>query len=274
MPAPAELVDDRLVHGGRDLARAVRVDARHRRVAPHAARVRPLVAVEDSLVVLRRRQRHRALAVAEREERQLLALEELLEDDLGLAEALLGEEDVDRLARLALVLGDDHALARREHVRLQHGRVRRAREVRRRLLAVAEQDVRGGRHAALAHQLLRVRLRPLDPRGRLGGPERRDSGRGQVVDQARYQRRLGADHHQVDLALLRVRDDVAAGQALHAVARDAGVAGRRQHLGRGAPRGERPDERVLAAAGADDEDASSAQSAEMKSSIGIAERVS
>ena len=230
--APAQLVDDRLVHGGGDLSRAVGVDARHRRVAAHAARVRALVAVEDSLVVLRGRQGHRALPVAERQERELLALEELLEDDLGLAEALLGEEDVDRLARLAFVLGDDHALARRQHVRLQHGRVRRACKVRRRLLAVAEQDVRGGRHAALAHQLLRVGLRPLDPRRRLGGPEGRDSGGAQVVDQARDQRRLGADDHEVDLALPRVRDDVARGQALHAVARDAGVARRRQHLGR------------------------------------------
>ena len=52
----------------------------------------PLVAVEDALVVLRRRQRHRALAVAEGQQRQLLPLEELLEHDLVVAEAPLAEE--------------------------------------------------------------------------------------------------------------------------------------------------------------------------------------
>ena len=42
-----------------------------------------------------------------------------------LAEAPLGEEDVDRLARLGLRRADDHALARREPVGLEHGRDRR-----------------------------------------------------------------------------------------------------------------------------------------------------
>ena len=41
----------------------------------------PLVAVEDPLVVLGRGQRHDVLAVAERQQRELLALEELLEHD-------------------------------------------------------------------------------------------------------------------------------------------------------------------------------------------------
>ena len=64
----------------------------------------PSVAVEDPLVVLGRRQRDDVLAVAERQQRELLALEVLLEHDLGLAEAPLDEEGVDRLARLVLGL--------------------------------------------------------------------------------------------------------------------------------------------------------------------------
>ena len=51
----------------------------HGRVAAHAAGVRPGVALADPLVVLGGRHRHDALAVAEREQRQLLALEELLD---------------------------------------------------------------------------------------------------------------------------------------------------------------------------------------------------
>ncbi len=100
--APRHRGDDRPVHRVDDLLDLGRAEARHRRVAAHAAGVRSLVAVEDPLVVLGRRQRHDVLAVAERQQRELLALEELLQDHGGLAEALLGEEDVDRLARLGL----------------------------------------------------------------------------------------------------------------------------------------------------------------------------
>ena len=198
--APAQLVHDRLVDLRGDLARALRVDPGHRRVAAHAAGVGTLVAVEDALVVLRGRERHGALAVAERQQRELLALEELLQHHLGLAEALLAEEHVDRLARLALVLGDDHSLARREHVRLQHRGIRRAREVGGGLVAVAEHHVRGGGHAAVAHQLLRVGLRALDPRGGPGRSERADARRAQRVHEAGHERRLGPHHHEVDPA--------------------------------------------------------------------------
>ena len=103
----------------------------HRRVAAHAAGVRPFVAVVDPLVVLGRRHRHRALAVAEREQRQLLALEELLEHDLGVAEAPLGEELLDRRARRRLVGADHHALAGGERVGLEHERIGRARRAAR-----------------------------------------------------------------------------------------------------------------------------------------------
>ena len=49
----------------------------------------PGVALADALEVARRGQRHRALAVAQREQRELDALEELLDHDRHLAEALL-----------------------------------------------------------------------------------------------------------------------------------------------------------------------------------------
>jgi hypothetical protein len=71
----------------------------------------PPVAVEDPLVVLGRGQRHDVLAVAERQQRELFALEELLQHHHRLAEAPLGEEDVDGGARLGLVGAEDHALA-------------------------------------------------------------------------------------------------------------------------------------------------------------------
>ena len=62
----------------------------------------PVVAVEDALVVLRRGQRERALAVAQREQRQLLAVEELLDDAPGASPKRRSTSIVvERRARLA-----------------------------------------------------------------------------------------------------------------------------------------------------------------------------
>ena len=92
--AAAQLVDDRLVDGARDLLDQGGVDPGDGRVGAHAAGVRALVAVEDPLVVLRRGHDDGRLAVAERQQRQLLADEVLLDHDAAGAEALLDEEVV------------------------------------------------------------------------------------------------------------------------------------------------------------------------------------
>jgi hypothetical protein len=145
-----------------------------------------------------------------------------------------------------------------------------------RLLPVAKQHVGRGRYAAVAHQLLRVGLRTLYARRLARGSERGDPGCCELVDDPGYERRLGADHDEVHLVLAGERDRITLGQAPHAVARDTSVPGRAEHLG--APRApqQRADQRVLAAAAADDEDpgGSLVQRAAMKSSTGIAERVS
>jgi len=85
-------------------------------------RVRALVPVEGTLVVLHRSHRHHAGAVGKDEERHLLAVEELLHHDLrpGGAEPLLRHDLVDHLLRLGGVLDDDRALAGGETVRLHH----------------------------------------------------------------------------------------------------------------------------------------------------------
>jgi hypothetical protein len=249
----AQLVDDRLVGDAGELARPPGVEPRHGRVAAHAAGVGPLVPVEDPLVVLRRRERDRALPVAQREQRELLPVEELLEHDLGVAEAPLAEEHVERGARLPLVRGDDHALAGGQHVGLQDRRVGGTGEVSGRLLPVAQDEVRRGRHAAAFHQLLRVRLGALDARGRRGGAEGGDARRGQLVDEAGHERGLGTDDDEIDRALAGHADEVVCRQALDPVAGDAGVARRSEHLGLlGAPE-QRADERVLAPSAADDQ---------------------
>ena len=119
----------------------------------------------------------------------------------------------------------------------------------------------------------------LEPSSRAAaprGPEGGDAARGQEVDEAGDERRLGPDDDEVDGLALGRRGHgghVAGADVEQArVARDAGVAGRAEHLGllRRAP--ERADDRVLAPARADDEDLHDRLA--MKSSIGIAESVS
>src|SRR6202042_3859403 len=102
--------------GGADLAGAGLADRGARRVGTHPAGVRAAIAVEDPLVVLGGRERQRTLSIAERKQRQLLAIQELLDDDLLGPEAPIDQQIVECRARLALVGGDDHALARREPV--------------------------------------------------------------------------------------------------------------------------------------------------------------
>ena len=93
------------------------------RVGAHPAGVRADVAVADALEVLGGRHRDRPLAVAEREQRQLLAGEVLLDEDLAVAEAACTQEVLERAARGVLVLGDDDALAGGQPVVLQDRRV-------------------------------------------------------------------------------------------------------------------------------------------------------
>ena len=203
----------------------------------------PSVAVEDPLVVLRRCERDRALAVAEAQQGQLLAFEELLEHDLGLAEAPLGEEHVERDAGLALVLGDDHALPGRQHVCLEHRGIGRAGDVRGGLVAVAEEDVRCGRHAARLHQLLGIGLRALDASGGLRRSERGDAGRRELVHQPGHQRGLRSDDHEVDLSLARESDQVVVSQALDPSRAMPALPGAASNSGR---RGLRPSVRTSA----------------------------
>ena len=250
--------DDRTVDQVGDLLHAVGADAGHRRVAAHAAGVRPLVAVEDSLVVLRRGERQHVGAVAERQQRELLALEVLLEEDLRRTEALLGEEHVHGVAGVLLGRADDHALAGGEPVGLQHRRIRAARERREGLVAAAQDAMAGGRHAGGRHQLLRVDLRALQARRGLARAESRDPGVGERVDQALDQGRLGPDDHQVDGLIARGGDQ--AGYVLGTdvqapgVVSDAGVPRRAQQLRMPLGAGERPRDRMLAPAAADDQD--------------------
>ena len=83
-----------------------------------------LIVVGDALVVLRRHQRHDALAVAHHQERQLFALQTFFQHHArsGLAQHLAAEHLFGGALRFVLGLRDDDAFAGGQAVGLDHDR--------------------------------------------------------------------------------------------------------------------------------------------------------
>lgn len=159
----AHAVDRRLDDGALDLVDDGLGRGRRGRVRAHAARVGARVALADALVVLRRRERERRVAVREGEDRQLLAREELLDDDLLARGAKLpADHDVVQAGeRLGLGRGDDDALAGGEARGLEDDVVLDALDVLDGGGVVLEVAVLGGRDGVARHEVLREGLGAL-----------------------------------------------------------------------------------------------------------------
>ena len=240
-PPPRELLDDRQVHLLDELRHLVGAHAGHRRVRAHAAGVRPRVAVADPLEVLRRRQRHDAAPVGEREDGHLLAGQELLDHDRPGKRRGGAKPFVELLGRLA----DENALPGGETVDLDDAG------------SAGDRQRLGGRDAGRGHDVLREALRPLDPRGSAPGAEDGDAVSAQLVGDARDERSLRPDHGEVDVEAARETEQGLAvlGPDRVAVAEpgDPGVAGRGVQRRQARRLGELPGERVLASTRADQE---------------------
>ena len=157
--------------------------------------------------------------------------------------------------RLVAVGRHHDALAGGEAVVLDD--VRRAERIegRRDLVGGGAEPRVGGRHAGGGHHVLGERLRPLELRGRAGRAEAGDARGRDGVRDARDQRRLGSDDHQVGAELRRQRGDGGAGHRVDVVeggdGRDAGVARRGVHLVDARVARQREGQGVLAPAGTD-----------------------
>ena len=183
------------------------------------------------------------LAVAQREERQLVALQPLLDQHApaGRAEALADEAVLHGVVGLGGRAAHGHALAGRKAVGLDHdpalglgdGRVGGGQ-------GVAHHRARG-RHARRLHDRLCERLRALDARGRGGGPEAGDAGVGHPVGEAGSERRLRPHDDEVDGQPRRQFGHRLELGDRHVVERrnaaDAGVPGRGVELGEAAATG-------------------------------------
>jgi hypothetical protein len=188
-----------------------------------------------------RREPERARPVGEREQRYLLALEQLLHEHPSAERGCGREPGVDLLLRAA----DEHALARGEPIGLDHAGRPGNRQPSRR------------RNAGRLEYLLGERLRTLDARRCPGRPEDRDAGSSKRVGKSRDERCLGPYDDEVDPELAAEREHPLAVLGAHRMAhperRDPRVAGRRVQLGEGRALAELPRQRVLAAPRAHDE---------------------
>ena len=256
----AERGCDRFVH---HLVDDVGAGERHGRVRAHAAGVRPLVAVERALVVLRGGERERVGAVAQREDGQLGAGHALLDHARAprRAERGAGEVRLHRVARVGERFGDDDALAGSEPVGLDHVEAGQRVEERERLrfLARVEGRVPGGRHARGREHFLHPGFRAFELRGRGRTPEDEPPGAAQRVGDTRDERRFGSDDDEIGIDTLGERGNRGGvgGDDGDTVAqfRQPRVAGRRDHLVDGGRTREAPAERVLAPSGTDEEHA-------------------
>ena len=232
---------------------------RHRRIGAHAAGVGTSVAVEHPLVILRGNERDRGLAVAQREERCLLAFEMLLDHHLRASRTEpAAEHHVDRGLRLGERLRHHHPLAGGEPVGLDHDRSALGAHIGQSGGSGGKSFIGGSRDAVFAAQILGEALGGLELGGGPACPEGLDAGGGEVVHDAGGHRRLRPDHHEIDPARTAERDHrrMIAGIECHhlAVPGDTGIAGRAvEPLDQGAC-SDLPGQCVLAPAGADEKD--------------------
>ena len=232
-------------------------DEAGRRVDAHPAGVAAGVALADPLVVAREGQRRDDAGGDDRHRGGFLAAQPVLQHQPPGD----GDQLVDRGVRLVDAGGDHNALAGREAVGLDH---------RQRVGAQHFDPLVGGAggfeelgvgvgRAGRGHDLLGEPFGGLDLGGGGGGTEGADTGGVQGVDQPGGERRFGADDDKVDAALGRGADDafdVGVGdRQVFAERGSAGVAGGTEQFGAAGTAGDRPGERVLAPAAADDQDA-------------------
>ena len=216
--------------------------------------------VESTLVVHARDHRLDGLAVAEGQNADLGAGQELLDDHMvaGRAELFVQHDLLDAVGGLLLILADQHALAQRQTVRLDDdGVFALGFDVVHDLLGVVKRLIFGRRDAVFLHQVLAEHLTGLNAGRGLVGTECRDAHSGQRIDHAQRQRVVLGDDDIVKGFFLGKfdhgvhvggRDGLAVG-----VIADAAVAGRTPDLGAVGAFFQRADDGVFTPAAADNQ---------------------
>jgi hypothetical protein len=159
-------------------------------IRAHASGIRAGVAFVDGFMVLRGSERNRIAAVAEGDEADLLAAQELLDDQSSL-------EEGERGFRFGAIVGDDDAFAGRQSICLKNDGVAESVERAAGVGGVVDSDVAGSRNLALYEEVLCENLAALEL-GCLGcGSDNAEAARPEAVDDAFDQRHFGTNHGEV-----------------------------------------------------------------------------
>ncbi len=247
-----DLAHDARVHRGRDRGCG--------RVRTHAAGVRALVAVLQTLVILRRREGEDIPAIDHDDEARFLADETFLDHHAraGVAETVADEHLVDGAVRLCLRRRHDDAFAGGEPIGLDHDRRAARAHVVVRSDGVCKALILGGGNAVARHERLSEILGALQSRRGLRRAEDPEAGVAKGVDYARRERRLGPYHRERDALCQRECNQFWNRRQRHVgelgLECGAGIAGRDIDLAHARRLRDFPRQRVLASAAADHKD--------------------
>jgi len=176
-------------------------------VSPHPTRVRTGVAFANAFVVLGRGDLDGVSSVAECEEGEFFAGEELFEDDLGLhrAEEHSAEHLCRGLFRFEMSIADDDAFAGGEARRFDDDRHGKAAELFVNLFEASADGVGRGGDVVTLHELFGKGFACFELGCGLRGAEDAVAAFGQLIDQANREREFRTDDSQ---GWLLDRDDV------------------------------------------------------------------
>ncbi len=175
-------------------------ECRRRRIGAHAAGIGPGVAVADALVILRRAEENRFLAICEREQRDFLADQTFLDHHprAGGAELARLHEIGDRRLGLGHVGRHHHPLAGGEAIGLDHDRRAMPVEIGAGGGGIVEACPGGGRDGGLPGDFLGEGFRAFQPRRRGTRAAAANAARGEEIGDPGDQRRFRARHHEID----------------------------------------------------------------------------
>ena len=226
----------------------------------HAAGIRAPVAIQRPLVIPAVGKKQERRAVHEGVDRAFGPLEKFLDHDLaaGVAEHSVVHALPDRLLRLGRVLRDDDPFAEREPVGLDDQRVFCAVAPGASSGAVGELPVIRRGNSMAAHEILREGLRGFQPRGRSARAKNFQAVRLERVRDPEGERVVRPDHRETDtpgFCEVHKPGDIVRGERdIFPQLRGARISGCAKNFGNPGRLGQFPSERVLASAGADDEE--------------------
>ena len=169
-------------------------------VGAHAARVRPTIALEQALVILRRYERNEPLAICDREQRRFFAVHELLDEQLaaGNAKRAVDEHRVNRAVRFIECFTNDDAFPGGETGRLDHDRRPELARGTAGVVDICAGERARRRHIRVEHELLRERLGGLDLRCLTSRTEDEQPFGAKAIDDSVREWRFGTDDCQRD----------------------------------------------------------------------------